>query len=165
LPEIHARLQAGGLATANAGLVTDTITCPGLDFCALANARSIPIARAISTRFADPARQAEIGPLDIKISGCINACAHHHIGAIGILGVDRKGREFYQITLGGKAGADATIGDSAGPGFWPEEVPGAVETLVETYLRLRAAPDETFLETYARVGLAPFKEALGDGAR
>ncbi len=165
LPEIHARLQAGGLATANAGLVTDTITCPGLDFCALANARSIPIARAISTRFADPARQAEIGPLDIKISGCINACAHHHIGAIGILGVDRKGREFYQITLGGKAGADATIGDSAGPGFWPEEVPGAVETLVETYLRLRDARDETFLETYARVGLAPFKEALGDGAR
>lgn len=165
LPEIFARLEAAGLATANAGLVTDTITCPGLDFCALANARSIPVAKEISRRFADPARQAEIGPLDVKISGCINACGHHHVGAIGILGVDRKGREFYQITLGGAADEKATIGDSAGPGFWPEEVPGAVETLVDTYLALRAAPSESFLETYRRVGLVPFKEALGDGAR
>ena len=160
LPALFEGLVKAGLATANAGLVTDTITCPGLDFCALANARSIPIAQAISQRFADPARQAEIGPLDIKISGCINACGHHHVGAIGILGVDRKGREFYQITLGGDAGDAARIGDSAGPGFWPEEVPSAVETLVETYLALRLSRAETFLETYARVGLAPFKAAL-----
>ncbi len=160
LPRLHAGLVAAGLATANAGLVTDTITCPGLDFCALANARSIPIAQAITERFADPARIAEIGPLDIKISGCINACGHHHVGAIGILGVDRKGREFYQITLGGDPGNGARIGDSAGPGFWPDEVPGAVETIVETYLKLRSSRAETFLDTYARVGLAPFKAAL-----
>lgn len=163
LPEIHARLAAAGLATANAGLLTDTITCPGLDFCALANARSIPIAKDISTRFADPERQAEIGPLDIKISGCINACGHHHVGAIGILGVDRKGQEFYQITLGGSADEAARIGDSAGPGFWPHEVAGAIETVVSTYLKLRTSREETFLATYARVGLAPFKEALADG--
>ncbi|NLH80737.1 MAG: nitrite/sulfite reductase [Phyllobacteriaceae bacterium] len=164
LPKLHAALALHGLATANAGLVTDTITCPGLDFCALANARSIPIAQAISERFADPARQAEIGPLDVKISGCINACGHHHVGAIGILGVDRKGEEFYQITLGGDASEAARIGDSAGPGFWPEEVPGAVETIVETYLGLRRSRAETFLETYARVGLAPFKEALASAS-
>jgi len=164
LPEIFARLAATGLAEANAGLVSDTITCPGLDFCALANARSIPVAKDISTRFADPARAAEIGPLDIKISGCINACGHHHVGAIGILGVDRKGKEFYQLTLGGSPDETAAIGDSAGPGFWPHEVAGAVETLVDTYLKLRAG-EETFLATYRRVGLAPFKEALGDGAR
>ena len=164
LPEIFARLSEAGLAHANAGLVGDTITCPGLDFCALANARSIPVAKDISTRFADPARAAEIGPLDIKISGCINACGHHHVGAIGILGVDRKGKEFYQLTLGGSPDETAAIGDSAGPGFWPHEVAGAVETLVDTYLKLRAG-EETFLATYRRVGLAPFKEALGDGAR
>ncbi len=165
LPAIFARLKAAGLATANAGLVSDTITCPGLDFCALANARSIPVAQEISTRFADPARAEEIGPLDIKISGCINACGHHHVGAIGILGVDRKGKEFYQITLGGAADDAAAIGDSAGPGFWPHEVAGAVETLVDTYLGLRHSRDESFLATYRRVGLAPFKEALGDGGR
>ena len=165
LPEIFARLRRAGLAEANAGLVTDTITCPGLDFCALANARSIPIAKDIAARFADPARADEIGPIDVKISGCINACGHHHVGAIGILGVDRKGREFYQITLGGAADETASIGDSAGPGFWPHEVAGAVERIVDTYLGLRASRDETFLATYRRVGLAPFKEALGDGAR
>ncbi len=165
LPEIFERLKAAGLAEANAGLVTDTITCPGLDFCALANARSIPVAQAISERFADPARQEAIGPLDIKISGCINACGHHHVGAIGILGVDRKGREFYQITLGGSPDETAAIGDSAGPGFWPDEVPGAIERVVDTYLGLRASPGETFLETYRRVGLGPFREALADGPR
>jgi sulfite reductase (NADPH) hemoprotein beta-component len=165
LPEIHAALVAAGLATANAGLVTDTITCPGLDFCALANARSIPIARDIAARFADPARAAEIGPLDIKISGCINACAHHHVGAIGILGVDRKGAEFYQLTLGGAAGDDATLGDSAGPGFGPDTIADAVETVVATYLARRDRPDETFLATYRRVGLAPFREALDHVAR
>jgi sulfite reductase (NADPH) hemoprotein beta-component len=165
LPEIHAALAAAGLATANAGLVTDTITCPGLDFCALANARSIPVAEDISRRFADPARAAEIGPLDVKISGCINACAHHHVGAIGILGVDRKGGEFYQITLGGSSGADAALGDSAGPGFPPERVADAVETVISTYLAHRAEPQETFLATWRRVGLAPFKEALAHVGR
>ena len=165
LPEIHAALAAAGLATANAGLVSDTITCPGLDFCALANARSIPIAKDISTRFADPARAAEIGPLDVKISGCINACAHHHVGAIGILGVDRKGEEFYQITLGGTSGVDASLGDSAGPGFTPDRVADAVETVISTYLAHRAAPHETFLATWRRVGLAPFKEALAHVGR
>jgi sulfite reductase (NADPH) hemoprotein beta-component len=160
LPALHAGLVAAGLATANAGLVTDTITCPGLDFCALANARSIPIAKDISRRFADPDRAAEIGPLDVKISGCINACGHHHVGAIGILGVDRKGREFYQITLGGDAGDAARIGDAAGPGFWPDQVADAVETIVDTYLGLRSSPRETFLEAYGRVGVAPFKAAL-----
>ena len=165
LPAIFAGLKAAGLATANVGLVTDTITCPGLDFCALANARSIPIAQAITERFADPVRAAEIGPLDIKISGCINACGHHHVGAIGILGVDRKGREFYQLTVGGSPDEAAAIGASAGPGFWPEDVPAAVETLVDTYLKHRSGREETFLETWRRIGHAPFKEALGDGAR
>ncbi|MER2606860.1 MAG: nitrite/sulfite reductase [Siculibacillus sp.] len=160
LAAIHAALVAADLAAANAGLVSDTITCPGLDFCALANARSIPIAKDVSARFADPERARDIGPLDVKISGCINACAHHHVGAIGILGVDRKGKEFYQITLGGRSDEAARIGDSAGPGFWPEQVPDAVETIVDVYLKLRASREETFLDTYARVGVAPFKEAL-----
>ena len=165
LPAVHAALVAADLATANAGLIGDTITCPGLDFCALANARSIPLAKAISERFADQARAEDIGPLDLKISGCINACGHHHVGAIGILGVDRKGQEFYQLTLGGRADEKTHIGDSAGPGFWPHEVPDAVEKVVETYLSLRASKSETFLDTYARVGLAPFKEALTHVAR
>lgn len=165
LPALWRGLVAAGLATANAGTVGDTITCPGLDFCALANARSIPIAKAISARFGDAARAAEIGPLDVKISGCINACGHHHVGAIGILGVDRKGREFYQITLGGRADEKARIGDSAGPGFWPDEVEGAVATIVDTYLGLRTSPEETFLDAYERVGVAPFKEALAHAER
>ena len=165
LPAIFAALVAADLASPNAGLLTDTITCPGLDFCSLANARSIPIAQAITERFADPARLEEIGPLDVKISGCINACGHHHVGAIGILGVDRKGQEFYQLTLGGSPDEKPHVGDSAGPGFWPDEVPAAVETVVDTYLALRSSKAETFLETYGRVGLAPFKEALAHVAR
>jgi sulfite reductase (NADPH) hemoprotein beta-component len=165
LAEIHAALAAAGLATANAGLVSDTITCPGLDFCALANARSIPIAKDVSRRFADPARAAEIGPIEVKISGCINACAHHHVGDIGILGVDRKGEEFYQITLGGSSGDDAALGDSAGPGFPPDRVADAVETVIATYLAHRTAPHETFRATWRRIGLAPFKEALAHVGR
>ncbi len=165
LPAIFAGLVAADLATANAGLLTDTITCPGLDFCALANARSIPVAKDISRLFADPERAADIGPLDIKISGCINACGHHHVGAIGVLGVDRKGQEFYQLTLGGSPDEQAHIGDSAGPGYWPHEVAGAVEKVVDLYLGLRTSKDETFLDTYRRVGLAPFKEALAHEPR
>ncbi len=153
-------LVAAGLATANAGLVTDIIACPGLDYCALANARSINIAQGISERFGAAERQQEIGPLAIKISGCINACGHHHVGAIGILGVDRKGEEVYQITLGGAPGVDAAIGRIIGPGFTTETIVDAVETVVNTYVTLRESPAEPFLAAYRRLGDAPFKEAL-----
>ncbi len=163
LPEIYGRLQEAGLATGNVGLITDIIACPGLDYCALANARSIPIAQQLSERFADPARQREVGDLAIKISGCINACGHHHVGHIGILGVDRKGEEFYQITLGGSPAEDAAIGEIVGKGFSAGEVVDAVETIVDTYVALRQSPDESFLGAYRRVGEAPFKEALYGG--
>ncbi|MEO0621011.1 MAG: nitrite/sulfite reductase [Pseudomonadota bacterium] len=152
-------LAGAGLDTANKGLVTDIIACPGLDYCALATARSIPVAQDIAKRFADPERQREIGPLAIKISGCINACGHHHVGHIGILGLDKAGVESYQITLGGDATQAAAIGDRTGPGFAYEEVPGVIETLIDTYLGLRL-PGETFLAAYRRVGMEPFKEAL-----
>ena len=152
-------LDAAGLATPNIGLVTDIIACPGLDYCNLANARSIPVAQRISERFADLKRQHDIGDLKIKISGCINACGHHHVGDIGILGVDKKGQEFYQITLGGRAGSAAALGKIVGPAFAYDQVTDAVENIVETYLDLRA-PGELFGDTYDRVGLAPFKEKL-----
>ena len=160
LPQVHAALAAAGLATPNDGLVTDIIACPGLDYCALANARSIPVAQEISQRFADLDRQAMIGELKLKISGCINACGHHHVGHIGILGVDRQGEEFYQITLGGAEGADCAIGEQVGPGFAADKITDAVETLIETYLKLRRDPGERFLDAYRRVGLGPFQEAL-----
>ena len=152
-------LAGAGLDTANKGLVTDIIACPGLDYCALATARSIPVAQAIAERFAEPARQREIGPLAIKISGCINACGHHHVGHIGILGLDKAGTETYQITLGGDASETAALGERTGPGFGFDEVPGVIERLVETYLGLRQ-PGETFLQAYRRVGMEPFREAL-----
>ncbi len=160
LPAIHASLIEGGLATANAGLITDIIACPGLDYCTLANARSIPVAQRISERFADIARQRDIGDLKLKISGCINACGHHHVGHIGILGVDRKGEEFYQITLGGSGDETCAIGEIAGRGFSSDEIVGAVETVVDTYLKLRQTPQEDFLAAYRRLGSAPFQEAL-----
>lgn len=160
LPQVHAALAAAALATPNDGLVTDIIACPGLDYCALANARSIPVAQEISQRFADLDRQNVIGELKLKISGCINACGHHHVGHIGILGVDRQGEEFYQITLGGAEGADCAIGELVGPGFAADKITDAVETLVETYLKLRRDPGERFLDAYRRVGLGPFQEAL-----
>ena len=156
LPAIHARLAALGLATPNAGLVTDIIACPGLDYCDLANARSIPVAQAISERFADLGRQHDIGELKIKISGCINACGHHHAGHIGILGVDKKGVEFYQLQLGGSGAEDASIGEILGPGFGKDEIVDAVERVVGAYLDLRT-PGERFLDTYRRVGIVPFK--------
>ena len=152
-------LAANGLAAANIGLAGDIIACPGLDYCALATARSIPVAQALSRRFADIERQHEIGPLKINISGCINACGHHHVGHIGILGLDKKGEEYYQITLGGSSSESASIGSILGPGFAGEEVPDAVDTIIRTYLGLRAK-DETFLDTYRRIGAQPFKEAL-----
>ena len=160
LPAIYRGLVAAGLATANAGLVTDIICCPGLDYCSLANARSIPVSQRISERLGDPVRQAEIGPLLIKMSGCINACGHHHVGHIGILGVDRKGEEFYQITLGGSADEVSAIGDITGRGFSSAEVVDAIDTIVSTYIAHRASPDETFLAAYRRLGMQPFKEAL-----
>ena len=160
LPAVYARLHAADLATANYGLVTDIICCPGLDYCSLANARSIPIAQRLSERFADPVRQSDIGDLKIKISGCINACGHHHVGHIGILGVDRKGEEFYQITLGGSGDETCSIGEIVGKGFSSEGVIDAVETIVDTYLKLRKSPREDFLTAYRRVGEAPFQEAL-----
>jgi len=160
LPAVHEALDQAGLATPNAGLVTDIIACPGLDYCALANARSIPIAQRISERFSDHARQAEIGDLKIKISGCINACGHHHVGHIGILGVEKKGEEFYQLTLGGSGDETASIGEIIGKGFSSDEVVDAVETLVDTYLEKRESADEDFLAAYRRLGQAPFKDAL-----
>jgi len=152
-------LKSHDLDTPNLGLVTDIIACPGLDYCALANARSIPVAQQISQRFADLDRQHGIGELKVKISGCINACGHHHVGHIGILGVDRKGEEFYQITLGGSADENASVGEIVGPSVSGEQVVDAVETIVDTYLDQRRS-GERFLETYRRVGQHPFKEAL-----
>jgi sulfite reductase (NADPH) hemoprotein beta-component len=156
LPAIFAKLSELGLATPNAGLITDIIACPGLDYCDLANARSIPIAQDIAKRFADLDRQHEIGELKIKISGCINACGHHHAGHIGILGVDKKGVEYYQLQLGGSGAEDASIGDIMGPGFGEHEIGPAVERVVKAYLTLRK-DGERFLDTYRRVGMEPFK--------
>lgn len=160
LEPVYRALVGAGLATANAGLITDIIACPGLDYCALANARSIPVAQEISTRFGAPERQAEIGELKIKISGCINACGHHHVGHIGLLGVEKKGAELYQITLGGSGDENTSIGEIIGRGFEPEKVTDAVETIVDTYLGLRLSKEESFLEAYRRVGPQPFKDAL-----
>lgn len=160
LGALYAALVAAELATGNIGTITDMITCPGLDYCALANARSIPVAQDLSRRFADPERQKDIGPLKIKISGCINACGHHHVGHIGILGVEKKGTELYQITIGGDATETAAIGSILGPGFTAEAVPTAVETLVDTYLAARTSPEESFVAAHRRLGDAPFKEAL-----
>jgi len=152
-------LDANGLATANYGLAGDIIACPGLDYCALATARSIPVSQSISRKFADMDRQEEIGPIKINISGCINACGHHHVGHIGILGLDKKGEEFYQITLGGSSAETSSIGTILGPGFAGHEVADAIETILDTYLKLRQ-PGEEFLSAYRRVGAKPFKEAL-----
>jgi sulfite reductase (NADPH) hemoprotein beta-component len=164
LPAIFDKLVANGLATANLGLITDIIACPGLDYCALATARSIPIAQRISERFGDGARAAEIGPLSINISGCINACGHHHVGHIGILGLDKSGTESYQITLVGGAAETCAIGEITGRSFSSEEIIDAIERVVDTYLKLRKDKSEDFLAAYRRVGSAPFKEALYERA-
>ena len=160
LPVVHAALKTQGLATANIGLISDIIACPGMDYCALATARSIPVAQEIATRFDDLKLEHEIGILKIKISGCINACGHHHVGHIGILGLDRAGVESYQVTLGGDHTETAKVGDRAGPGFSAEEIVPAVERIVDAYLEFRTGKDEEFIETYRRLGLAPFKSAL-----
>jgi len=160
IPVVYDRLASVGLATPNAGQISDIIACPGLDYCALATARSIPVAQRIAERFGDGARARDIGPLKIKISGCINACGHHHVGHIGILGLERAGEETYQITLGGSGDETASIGQITGPGFSSERVVEAIDTIVETYRAQRADASEQFLQTFRRVGMAPFKEAL-----
>ena len=152
-------LNAAELANANLDLISDIIACPGLDYCSLANARSIPVAQKIATRFADLERQRDLGELKLKISGCINACGHHHAGHIGILGVDRKGVENYQLTLGGSGAEDVSIGKITGPGFNEDGIVDAVERATDKYVELRE-PGERFVDTYRRVGMDPFKEAI-----
>lgn len=160
LPAVYAALRAADLATANIGLASDIIACPGMDYCALATARSIPVAQQIANRFDALKLEHDVGPLKIKISGCINACGHHHVGHIGILGLDRAGVENYQITLGGDGTATAAIGERAGPGFSADEIVPAVERLVLGYMRLRDNDEETFLQAYRRLGMEPFKAIL-----
>ncbi len=160
LPAVYDGLVSQGLATANTGLVTDIISCPGLDYCALATARSIPIAQQISERFGDTVRAQEIGELKINISGCINACGHHHVGHIGILGLEKTGAEAYQITLGGSADETCGVGAITGRSFSSEEIVDAIETVVDTYLKFRTDRSEDFLAAYRRIGMEPFKEAL-----
>jgi sulfite reductase (NADPH) hemoprotein beta-component len=152
-------LDEAGLAPANLDLITDSIACPGLDYCSLANARSIPLAQKISERFADLGRQRELGELKLKISGCINACGHHHAGHIGILGVDRKGTENYQLLLGGSGAEDASLAKITGPGFTEDGVIDAIETVTDLYLEQRE-DGERFIDTYRRVGMEKFKEAI-----
>ncbi|WP_347267439.1 nitrite/sulfite reductase [Paracoccus sp. (in: a-proteobacteria)] len=160
LPEIYAALREAGLATANFGKITDIISCPGMDYCSLATARSIPIAKDIAAHFRARDLEDEIGEMKIRISGCINACGHHHLGHIGILGLDRAGVENYQITLGGDGYEVPTLGQRAGAGFPAEEVVPAIDRLIDAYLELRESPDERFLDAYRRLGVAPFKAAL-----
>jgi sulfite reductase (NADPH) hemoprotein beta-component len=160
LEAIYLALRAADLATANIGLISDIIACPGMDYCALATARAIPVAQEIALRFDELKLEHEIGPLKIKISGCINACGHHHVGHIGILGLDRAGVENYQITLGGDGTEDAVIGDKTGPGFAYDQIVPAVERIVLAYLSLRLSPTETFLTAFKRMGMEPFKAAL-----
>ena len=160
LPEVFDTLVEHGLASANLGLISDIICCPGMDFCALATARSIPLAQDIHDRFRDPVRQQAIGEFQIKISGCINACGHHHVGHIGILGLEKAGVEFYQVKLGGDPSEDARLGDITGPGFSHAELLDGIERLVDRYMDLRTADSERFIDTYRRLGMEPFKEAL-----
>ncbi|AJA09143.1 nitrite/sulfite reductase, hemoprotein beta-component, ferrodoxin-like protein [Sphingopyxis fribergensis] len=156
---IWQKLDEAGLATPNLDLISDIIACPGLDYCSLANARSIPVAQKIASRFSDLGRQKELGELKLKISGCINACGHHHAGHIGILGVDRKGTENYQLLLGGSGAEDVSLGTITGPGFDEDGIVDAIERVTDKYLATRT-DGERFVDTYRRVGMAPFKEAI-----
>ncbi|PCG13696.1 nitrite/sulfite reductase [Sphingomonas adhaesiva] len=159
LKAVWSALVDAGLAEANLDLISDIIACPGLDYCSLANARSIPLAQKIGERFADPARQRDLGELKLKISGCINACGHHHAGHIGILGVDRKGTENFQLLLGGSGAEDVSLGRITGPGFDEDGVVDAIERVTDKYLEVRET-GERFVDTYRRVGMTPFKEAI-----
>jgi len=159
LPDLWQALQGLGLATPNQGLLTDIVACPGLDYCSLANARSISVAQDLQRHFTDAAAIQDLGELTVNISGCMNACGHHHVGHIGILGVEKNGEEFYQLMLGGSSGHDASLGERLGPGIRAEEINGAIERLVETYRACRAG-SERFLDTFRRVGPEPFKQAV-----
>jgi sulfite reductase (NADPH) hemoprotein beta-component len=152
-------LQAAGLATPNIGYLTDMICCPGGDYCSLANAKSLPVAEAIQARFEDLDYLYDLGPLELNISGCMNACGHHHIGHIGILGVDKKGKEFYQVCLGGSQGKNASIGKILGPSFRQEDMPEVIDKILSTYVALRVE-QESFIDTYRRIGIDPFKERV-----
>jgi len=160
LPELWRALDKIGVATPNVGLVSDIIACPGLDYCSLANARSIPVAQELTRRFRDPELQRNLGRLHINISGCINACGHHHVGHIGILGVEKNGEEFYQVTLGGKADENATLGTLIGPAVPYAQVADVVEDIAAAYLELRQRPDELFIDTVKRTGIEPFRERV-----
>ena len=160
LPVLWKALDKIGLATPNINLVSDIIACPGLDYCSLANARSIPIAQELTRRFANHDTANLIGRLHINISGCINACGHHHVGHIGILGVEKNGEEFYQITIGGRADENAQLGSLVGPAVPYAEVADVIEDIVEAYLALRASPDELFVDTVKRLGVEPFRERV-----
>ncbi len=159
LPALWQKLQAAGLATPNIGYLTDMICCPGGDYCSLANAKSIPVAEAIQERFNDLDYLYDLGPIELNISGCMNACGHHHIGHIGILGVDKRGEEFYQVSLGGSQSKKASIGKILGPSFRQEDMPDILDKLLSTYVTLRTE-EESFLQTYQRVGIDPFKEKV-----
>jgi sulfite reductase (NADPH) hemoprotein beta-component len=160
LPALWKALDKIGLATPNVNLISDIIACPGLDYCSLANARSIPIAQELTRRFANPETSELIGRLHINISGCINACGHHHVGHIGILGVEKNGEEFYQITIGGRADENAELGALIGPAVPYADVADVVEDIVEAYLALRERPDELFVDTVKRLGVEPFRERV-----
>jgi sulfite reductase (NADPH) hemoprotein beta-component len=157
--ELWSALKSNALASANLSLLSDIICCPGGDFCALANAKSIPIAESIQRQFSDVKEQQDIGELSINISGCMNACGHHHVGNIGILGVDKKGAEFYQVSLGGSSRNEASLGSIIGPAFAQEDIPGVVEKLVNVY-KAEKKHGEKFIETYNRIGIDPFKEKV-----
>jgi sulfite reductase (NADPH) hemoprotein beta-component len=158
LYELWQEAKALGLATPNIGLLTNIIACPGGDFCSLANAKSIPVAAAIQQRFDDLDYLHDIGELDLNISGCMNSCGHHHIGHIGILGVDKQGAEYYQISIGGAQGNDAALGKVLGPSVSQAEVPGVIERLIELYLARRDSEAERFIDVVRRIGIEPFKD-------
>jgi sulfite reductase (NADPH) hemoprotein beta-component len=160
VPALHAELQQLGLATPNYNKITDIIACPGLDYCALANARSIPVALELMQHFEDVDYQNDLGELNIKISGCINACGHHHVGHIGILGIDKGGEEFYQIQLGGSAGHDASLGQVLGKALPRGEIVDGLSKVLARYLSVRNSPEDRLIDVVRRVGLAPFKEAV-----
>ena len=164
LHELWQRAGEMALATANAGLLTDIVCCPGGDYCSLANAKSIPIAQAIQQRYDDYDYLHDLGPIDLNISGCMNACGHHHVGHIGILGVDKKGAEFYQVSLGGNSGSDASLGQIIGPSFARRDVPRVVERILDVYVK-RRIEHEPFLSCFRRIGVGPFKERVYAGAR
>ena len=159
LYDLWTRLKTLGLATPNIGLLTDIVCCPGGDFCSLANAKSIPIAEAIQRRFDDLDFLHDLGDLELNMSGCMNACGHHHVGNIGILGVDKNGSEWYQISLGGAQGHQASLGKVIGPSFAAAEVPDVIAQIVDVYVEQRH-PDEAFIDTVRRIGIDPFKERV-----